>query len=132
MTDPQVLRAGHWHKTTPEMAGWQFVSFEVVRFGAHQSLKLPADGHERALIALGGRFKARVGDEVLDFGERETVFDGLGYCLYVPRDTAATITGTGAAELAVASAPAKTRHSLVLVTPDDLSVERREIGRAHV
>jgi 5-deoxy-glucuronate isomerase len=130
MTDPQVLRAGHWHKTTPEMAGWQFVSFEVVRFGAHQSLKLPADGHERALIALGGRFKARVGDEVLDFGERETVFDGLGYCLYVPRDTAATITGTGAAELAVASAPAKARHSLVLVTPDDLSVERRGAGNA--
>src|SRR5258705_12206432 len=110
MTDPQVLRAGHWRKTTPEISGWQFVSFEVVHFDADRSLDLPADGHERALIALGGRFQARVGDEVLDFGGRKTVFDRLGYCLYVPPDSADTITSTSDARLANAAPPAATLH----------------------
>src|SRR5258707_15632633 len=117
MTDPQVLRAGHWRKTTPEISGWQFVSFEVVHFDADRSLDLPADGHERALIALGGLFQARVGDEVLDFGERKTVFDGLGYCLYVPRDSAGKITRTGAPRPRIPSPPAPPPPRLGLGTP---------------
>jgi 5-deoxy-glucuronate isomerase len=130
MTDPQILRRGEWKHVSPRDAGWTFVSFSVETMPAGATLEIPADGSERALVPLGGTAAVTVGTEQWEFGGRANVFDGLGSCLYLPRDTAATLTAVTDLEIAVASAPATTRYAPVLVTPDDVSSEMRGGGNA--
>ncbi|NQX16870.1 5-deoxy-glucuronate isomerase [Rathayibacter sp. VKM Ac-2857] len=129
MTDPQILEKGTWSTITPEIAGWEYVSFEVLTFDG-QTVTFDADENERALVPLSGVATATVDGTAYEFGGRASVFEGLGHCLYIPRDTAVTVTATAGAELAVASAPATTKHEVVLVTPDDLPVEARGAGNA--
>jgi 5-deoxy-glucuronate isomerase len=129
MTNPQILENGAWDKITPEIAGWEFVSFEVVVFDG-QTVSFAADGNERALVPLSGIVTASVDGTDHVFGGRASVFDGLGHCLYIPRDTAVTITASAGAELAIASTPATTKHDVVLVTPGDLPIEARGAGNA--
>ncbi|WP_105567283.1 5-deoxy-glucuronate isomerase [Microbacterium halophytorum] len=129
MTQPQILAKGDWSKITPEVAGWEYVSFEVITFDG-QAVEFDAGGDERAFIPLSGTARAEVEGRTIEFGGRPDVFAGLGHLLYVPRDTAVSITASAGAEIAVASAPATTRHDVVLVTPDDLPVEARGGGNA--
>lgn len=130
MSQPQVWKAGEWDKITPQKAGWTYVGFEVLTLEAGESADFDADGEERAFIPLSGKVIADIDGTRHELGGRASVFDGLGYCLYVPRDTAVTIEALSTVELAVASAPAQTKHEVVLVTPDDLSVEARGGGNA--
>lgn len=129
MTDPQILEKGTWDTITPAIAGWEFVSFQVVVFDG-QTVAFDADGNERALVPLSGTVTATIDGTEYVFGGRENVFAGLGHCLYVPRDTAVSIVASPGAELAIASTPATTKHEIVLVTPDDLPVEARGAGNA--
>ena len=130
MTEPQILRHGAWKDVTPQVAGWTYVSFSVETMPAGTTLDLPADSSERALVPLGGTATATAGEQRWQFGGRESVFHGLGSCLYLPRDTAATLTATTDLEIAVASAPATSRFEPVLVTPADLRSEMRGGGNA--
>lgn len=130
MSQPQVWKAGEWDKITPQKAGWTYVGFEVLTLEAGESADFDADGEERAFIPLSGKVIADIDGTRHELGGRASVFDGLGYCLYVPRDTAVTIEALSTVEVAVASAPAQTKHEVVLVTPDDLSVEARGGGNA--
>jgi 5-deoxy-glucuronate isomerase len=106
------------------------VSFAVHTIASGAVLEIPADGHERAFVPLAGRVSVRSGGDEWEFGERASVFDGVGSCLYLPRDRAATVTALGDLEIAVAAAPATVRHQPVLVTPDDVNVEMRGGGNA--
>ena len=130
MAQPQIFRAGQWETITPEIAGWRFVSFSVKTLAPGETLALPADGEEHALVPLSGTVTATVEGEDIVFGGRASVFDGLGHTLYVGRDTEIAVTARDAVELAIASAPATVRHPVRLVTPDDLSVEARGGGNA--
>ncbi|KGJ72590.1 hypothetical protein GY21_14245 [Cryobacterium roopkundense] len=129
MSEPQILKHGTWDKITPEIAGWEFVSFEVTVFDG-QTLSFDADTNERALVPLSGTVTATINGVEYVFGGRTSVFDGLGHCLYIPRDTAATVTASAGAELAIASTPATTKHEIVLVTPADLPLDTRGAGNA--
>ena len=86
MSHPKILSKG-WGGITPRDAGWTYVSFEVVVLAAGESCELPADGQERALVPLSGTVDVTAGDRSWQLGGRKTVFDGLGWCLYLPRDT---------------------------------------------
>jgi 5-deoxy-glucuronate isomerase len=130
MTDPQVLKNGEWGVITPEIAGWEFVTFETRTFDGETVHDFPADSNERALVNLSGDFTATVDGAEYSLGGRATVFDGLGHTLYVPRDTAVSVRGTAGAELAIASSPATQKHDVVLVTPGDLPAEARGAGTA--
>lgn len=130
MAQPRIFHAGEWNKITPQDAGWTYVNFEVRPIAEGETFEIVADDHERALIPLSGVVSATVNDEDIVFGGRKNVFDGLGYTLYVPRDTAITVTADAGAELAIASAPATQKHEVKLVTPDDLGVEARGGGNA--
>jgi 5-deoxy-glucuronate isomerase len=130
MSNPQVLRSGDWKHVSPPDAGWKYVSFAVEVVPAGSVLELPADEQERALVPLSGRASATSESATWEFGGRASVFDGLGWCLYLPRDTAVTVTAVDDLELAVASAPASVRYEPVLVTPDDVSIELRGGGNA--
>lgn len=129
MTTPQILADG-WEQIGPADAGWTYISFAVRSLAAGESFALPADQHERALVPLSGTAVATSGEQTWRFGGRSSVFDGLGHCLYLPRDTPATVTAMDALEIAVAQAPATTRFEPVLVTPDDVDIELRGGGNA--
>lgn len=130
MTEPRIFRAGEWDTITPELAGWTYVGFSVQVLAAAEVITITADAQERAVVPLSGVVTALVEGEEIVFGGRDSVFDGLGYTLYVPRDTEISLTSAHGAEFALASAPATTRHSVRLVTPNDLRVEARGGGNA--
>ncbi|WP_432565366.1 5-deoxy-glucuronate isomerase [Kineococcus sp. SYSU DK003] len=130
MSTPQILRSGEWSQITPAQAGWTYVTFEVLTLPAGSSRELAADGSERAFVPLSGRARAKAEGSEWTFGGRASVFDGLGHCLYLPRETAVTITAETDLEIAVAAAPATQRFEPVLVTPDDIDIELRGGGNA--
>lgn len=130
MVDPQVLKHGEWDLITPEIAGWEYVSFQVKTFAEGEVLDLAADDDERAFVNLAGDFLITVGDDRYEIGGRDDVFSGLGHTLYVPRQRAVRITGTKGAELAIASSPATEDHDVVLVTPEDVGSATRGAGSA--
>ncbi|MCC2031539.1 5-deoxy-glucuronate isomerase [Microbacterium allomyrinae] len=130
MAQPRIFKAGEWDTITPELAGWTYVSFSVKQFAAGETIVIAADDQERSFTPLSGIVTAIVDGEEIVFGGRASVFDGLGYTLYVPRDTEVTITSADGAEVAIASALATTKHAVRLVTPDDLGVEARGGGNA--
>ena len=129
MTEPKILANG-WESITPADAGWTYVSFAVHTLQAGDSLTLPIDGQERALVPLSGTADVAADGQRWQLGGRQTVFDGLGHCLYLPLDTEATVTATTDLEIAIAAAPATTKHAPVLVTPDDTDLELRGGGNA--
>jgi 5-deoxy-glucuronate isomerase len=112
-------------------AGWSYVTFGVHSLGDGEGLPIPSDGAERALVPLSGRARAVSEDgQKWEFGGRASVFDGVGWCLYLPRRTSAEITAVGELEIAVASAPATRDLAPVLVSPADIPVESRGGGNA--
>jgi 5-deoxy-glucuronate isomerase len=129
MTSPQVRKKG-WSRIEPADAGWTYISFEVQEMSAGEVYRLPATDHERALVPLAGRASAEAAGRVWEFGGRASVFDGLGWCLYLPRETQVAITAVGDLELAVAEAPATHSYEPTLVAPDDTAIELRGGGNA--
>ena len=129
MTEPTILANG-WESITPADAGWTYVSFAVRSLSAGDSISLPIDGQERALVPLSGAAEVTADGQSWQLGGRQNVFEGLGYCLYLPLDTEATVTAVTDLEIAIAAAPATTKHTPVLVTPDDTELELRGGGNA--
>ena len=129
MSEPKILTAG-WEAVTPADAGWTYISFAVQTVPAGESITLPVDGQERALVPLSGTAEVTADGQSWRLGGRQTVFHGLGWCLYLPLDTEATVTAVTDVEIAIAAAPATTRHEPVLVTPDDTDTELRGGGNA--
>ena len=79
-----LLRVGAWEQVTPESAGWRYLHFGV-RKGSFASET--GDG-EVALVPLGGRCRVEAEGEQWELGGRRSVFDGMPWALYLPRDTA--------------------------------------------
>lgn len=136
MSKPEILESG-WSEITPADAGWTYISLAVRTLSARETLTIPADDQEHALIPFSG--VAEVVTEATDgesegqkwrLGGRANVFEGLGWCLYLPMQTAATVTAATDCEIAIAGAPATTRYAPVLVTPDDTEIELRGGGNA--
>ena len=129
MTSPQILKNG-WTSIQPADAGWTYVSFAVHTVKAGESVTIAADDQERAYVPLAGSVVASSGGQEWTFGGRASVFDGLGWCLYLPRQTEVTLTASTDLELAIAAAPATQDFPPVLVSPDDVGIELRGGGNA--
>jgi 5-deoxy-glucuronate isomerase len=129
MSSPQILANG-WGAITPADAGWTYISFAVRTVPAGQTVTLPADDQEHALVPLSGTATVEADGQSWTLGGRANVFEGLGWCMYLPRDTEATLTAVSDLEVAVAAAPATTAYEPVLVTPDDTDIELRGGGNA--
>jgi 5-deoxy-glucuronate isomerase len=119
-----LLRAGEWEQVTPESAGWSHLYFGVRR----APFEAATGDVEIALVVLGGGCRVEVDGESWELGGRETVFGGLPWALYLPRDTSYRVEGD--AEVAICGARAETRREPVLVRPEDVEVEVRGAGNA--
>jgi 5-deoxy-glucuronate isomerase len=118
-----LLKAGDWTNVTPESAGWRYLYFGV-RSGSFESDT--GDG-EIAIVPLSGACVVTAGS-TYELGARESVFDGMPWSLYLPRDTAYAVQSEG--EVAICGARCETRREPVLIRPDDVEVEVRGAGNA--
>lgn len=119
--DPDIVVA-----VSPGEAGWEYVSFQVRRLSMQQSWSYATGEQEIAIVLLSGsiRVKSSRGQWV-HIGERDSVFSGLPFALYLPHHTTFTVTAETDCEIAVAQAPTDQDHEPRLVTPQDVEVEIR-------
>ena len=125
-----LLRDGEWDVVDPGSAGWRYLSFRVDRLRDGENVTRNTGGEEIALVPLGGRCAVDTGGERYELGERASVFDGMPWALYLPRDTEYTMTALGDVEVAVSGALADERLEPRLVTPKDVEIEVRGSGNA--
>ncbi|HEX7737887.1 MAG TPA: 5-deoxy-glucuronate isomerase [Ktedonobacteraceae bacterium] len=119
--DPRVVV-----EVTPEMAGWEYISFQVRQYQAGSSWSFATGDHEMAIVVLSGSISVESNrGQWTQIGERENVFQGLPSALYLSRQTSLTVYAESACEYAVALAPAEEDHEPRLVTPRDIAIEIR-------
>jgi 5-deoxy-glucuronate isomerase len=119
-----LLRAGEWEQVTPQSAGWSYLYFGVRR----APFSSATGDVEIALVPLGGRCRVGAEGEAWELGGRESVFAGMPWALYLPRDTSYRVEGDG--EVAVCGARCERRREPVLVRPEDVEIEVRGAGNA--
>jgi 5-deoxy-glucuronate isomerase len=120
-TDPDVVV-----EVTPELAGWDYIHFQMRRLGAQRSWSFTTGDHELAIVPLSGSIQVESNrGQWSHIGERDSVFSGLPYALYLPRYTSLTVTAQTNSEIAVAQVPTDQDYEPRLVTPTDIEIETR-------
>lgn len=113
-------------EVTPERAGWDLIHYQVRRVRAGASWRFATGDNELALVPLGGTITVDSDRGAWkSIGEREDVFSGPPYALYLPRNTEFGVTADTDTEFAVTWVPTDEDHPAQLVTPDDVNVEIR-------
>ena len=119
-----LQRSGEWTQVTPESAGWSHLFF-----GVRRTPFASATGDvEIALVPLSGRCRVEASGESWELGGRKSVFGGMPWALYLPRDSDYGVTGD--AEVAICGARCEMRREPVLVRPEDVEAEVRGAGNA--
>ena len=129
MTD-LLLRHGEWHLVDPTSASWRYLSFRVEQLSDGEQVSRETGAEEIALVPLAGRCAVESGGERWELGGRSSVFTGMPWALYLPRDTEYTLSAFGDVEVAVSGAIADERLEPRLVTPIDVEIEVRGSGNA--
>src|SRR5205823_11439346 len=109
---------------------WRYLSFRVERLQDGERVSRHTGGEELAFVPLGGRCAIESDGQRWELGERASVFDGMPWALYLPRDTAYTLSALGNVEVAVSGAAADEQLEPRLVTPADVEIEVRGSGNA--
>jgi len=119
--DPDVVV-----EVTPELAGWDYIRFQLRRLNAQSCWTFTTGNCELAIVVLSGRISVESNrGQWQHIGERSSVFSGLPSALYLPRHTSLTVSAETLCEYAVALAPTDQDHEPRLVTPRDIEVEIR-------
>ena len=121
--------AGLVHSVTPESAGWTYVGFEARDLTSGARVPVESDTRESCVVMLRG--KARVFGRNFDSGEigqRENVFEGLPWSVYLPPGAAYTIEATSDCEVGICSAPATGRLPPRVIEPADVETSTRGKG----
>ncbi|MCS6773280.1 MAG: 5-deoxy-glucuronate isomerase [Thermoflexales bacterium] len=111
---------------TPEEAGWRDLAFEVRALAPGAQHAVDNGVRECVLVVLSGQVSVRstVG-EWRQIGARASVFAGLPFALYLPRETSFELLAETRAEVALGWAPAEASYPPRLVCPGDVQVEIR-------
>lgn len=113
-------------EVTAEMAGWDYLHFQVHHLAARDAWAFATGERELALVVLSGRIQVESNrGQWPHIGERESVFTGLPHALYLPRQTALNVRAETECEYAVISAPADRDYAPRLITPRDIATEIR-------
>lgn len=120
-SDPDIVV-----EVTPEVAGWDYIHFQLRRLSVQHSWSFAIGDHEMAIVPLSGSIRVESDrGKWSHIGQRDSVFSGLPYALYLPRRTSLTVTAETNCEIAVAQAPTNQDHEPRLVTPSDVEIEIR-------
>ena len=114
---------------TPESAGWQYLSYRVIRLRGEQVYLHRTEGAELALVPLEG--SGVVGTAAGDFAlQRAGVFAEKPSVLYVPPGHEFGVRTEDSFEFAIGAAPAAGKYPLRLFGPDEIRAEVRGGGAA--
>jgi len=117
------------HRITPLSAGWTYVGFEArdMASGARASIK--SESRESCVVVLRGKIRVRgKGFDSGVIGQRENVFEGLPWSVYLPPGTKYTIEAASDCEIAICSAPATGRLPARVIAPADVETTTRGKG----
>ena len=120
LQDPDLILA-----VTPESAGWDFISFQARRLGAGKDWSFNTGENELAIILLSGAISVRSPRGNWSGLERKNVWMSAATALYLPRDTAFTITAAHDSEFAVTWVPTDEDHDPWLIQPQNVPISVR-------
>lgn len=111
---------------TPEVAGWEYISFQARRLATGQSWSSSSGENELAIVNLSGTYTVQSSrGNWSGIGNRENVFTGAAHALYLPRRTDFAITAEQGGEFAVAWVPTDEDHDPWLIQPSDVPISIR-------
>ena len=117
------LKDGYNEIVRAEDPRLEFVEFGILKLKDGASYRREPEFKETGLVVLCGRCTIAAGDQVFEaIGDREDVFAGAPYAVYVPCDTPYSVMGIGEADVAVCTAPSDLRSAVRLITPGEVKV----------
>ena len=123
---PSVTLSGETLLATPESIDYQYLTLSVRRMLRGEKFQSETAATELGLVLLGGRCSVEsTAGSWSDIGSRTNVFDGLPTAVYLPIETAFTVSADTDCELAFCFSRAEESFPGRLVTPDDIEVEVR-------
>lgn len=129
---PPRCETGEYLRVTPELAGWEHLSFAARLLRRGEVWEAETGNCEFGLVVLGGVGRVRTSrGEWPVVGRRADVFSGMPYGLYLPPQTRFSVRAeTDRLDLACGWCAATGLHPPRLVTPDAVAVEIRGGGNA--
>jgi len=111
---------------TPDLAGWEFISFQVRKLDQGRTFAFSTGQNELALVNLSGLYSVKSSrGNFSGIGGRENVFQSAGHVLYLPRETDFSVVAEKAGEFAIAWVPTDQDLDPWLIKPGDVSVSVR-------
>jgi 5-deoxy-glucuronate isomerase len=111
-------KEGRVTHVTPESAGWTYVGFDLHRLKPGETVSGETGEREVCLVWVSGKGKASAGTK--DFGtlgSRMSPFEGAPHALYIPMESAWSVTAETDLELAVCSAPGGGTYEAKAIPP---------------
>lgn len=106
-------------RITPEVAGWEYIHFEVRSLAVGAQWSFATEGHELALVNLTGTYAVSSNrGSWSSVGGRKDVFSGAAHALYLPRGTEFTVTAEQGGDFAVGWVPTDEDHEAWLIRPE--------------
>lgn len=117
-------------EVTPASAGWTHVGFAAHRLQAGEQITLDTGSRELCIVVLTGTVTVQAGEQTWrEIGARASVFEERSpHAVYVPLQTAVSVTAMGNAEVAFCSAPATTHRPARLIDPQSMTRSVRGKG----
>ncbi len=113
-------------RVTPEMAGWDYISFEARRLQPGASWQFETGDNELAFVNLSGTYTIATNrGRWTGIGGRPHVFADACHMLYLPVHTSLEVTCETAGEFAVAWAPALAEFAPFLTRPAQVPMNLR-------
>lgn len=116
-----------------EQAGWETISFHLIRLQDGQTHTISRPHEELALVMLGGQAAVRAGEQHWEsLGARANVFSGMPHSLYLPVGTGPVHLQAlhGPCEVGVCGARATRTFPAAVIDPASVEVEIRGGGNA--
>ena len=114
---------------SPELAGWDYLSFRIVKIQNKQVYMHSTDHTEAALVPLFGQGTVRVNGERFELS-RAGVFEQKPQVLYVPPGGHIGVDSESSFEFAIGAAPATGKYPLRLFAAEEIKSEVRGGGAA--
>ena len=128
---PDFLQEEYIH-IDPSSAGWEHLHFAARKLKRNECWEFETGEYELALVILSGTCSVVSNrGSWLEIGRRTSVFDGMPYTLYLPRQTRFTVESTSdPLDIAYGWCIAQSDHPARLVRPEEVDIEIRGGGNA--
>ena len=114
----------HRIEVTPQVAGWEYLSFSVVTLKPDEVFEFREVALETAFVLISGKIQIKCSDQTWTL-QRESVFTQKPHVLYLSPGDKVEVQAIEACEFAMGSAPAEGRYPTRMFSPEEQKVEVR-------